>query len=80
MPPEILKLLFDMNRAAQRIGRFTRGKTLDDYVADELLRSGIERQFQIIGEAMTRLIKLDRPVAEMQRPAKGRRRDFPLNS
>jgi uncharacterized protein with HEPN domain len=64
MPPEISKLLFDMKRAAERIARFAAGKTLNDYVTDELLRSGIERQFEIIGEAMTRLIKRDRSVAE----------------
>jgi|SRR5271163_2145994 len=64
MPPETAKLLYDMKRAAERIGRFSLGKTLKDYVADELLRSGIERQFEIIGEAMTRLIKRDRAVAE----------------
>ncbi|MGA2232505.1 MAG: HepT-like ribonuclease domain-containing protein [Tepidisphaeraceae bacterium] len=64
MPPETAKLLFDMKRAVERIGRFAQGKTLTEYVADELLRSGIERQFEIIGEAMTRLIKRDLAAAE----------------
>jgi uncharacterized protein with HEPN domain len=49
-----------MKAAAERIGRFVTGKTFDDFLADELLRSGVERQFEIIGEAMTRLIKRDR--------------------
>jgi uncharacterized protein with HEPN domain len=64
MPPETSKHLLDMKRAAERIGRFTAGKTFDDYLKDELLRSGVERQFEIIGEAMTRLVKQDRAVAE----------------
>jgi uncharacterized protein with HEPN domain len=64
MPPEAAKLLFDMKRAAERIDRFVAGKSFADYLSDELLRSGVERQFAIIGEAMTRLIKLDRSVAE----------------
>lgn len=64
MPPEVKKILFDMQNAAERIARFTRGKQLVDYVADDLLRSAVERQFEIIGEAMTRLVKADRPTAE----------------
>lgn len=57
LPPETAKLLWDMHNAAARIQRFTVGKTYDDYRADELLRSAVERQFEIIGEAMTRLVK-----------------------
>ncbi len=63
MPPETAKLLYDMQQAAARIGRFVGTKTYNDYLKDELLRSGIERQFEIIGEAMTRLIKRDPTVA-----------------
>ena len=59
MQPETAKLLLDMKNACERIGRFVSGKTFEDYVQDELLRSGVERQFEIIGEAMTRLIKRD---------------------
>lgn len=63
MPPETAKLLFDMQQASARIERFVGAKAYDDYVRDELLRSAIERQFEIIGEAMTRLIKRDASVA-----------------
>ena len=63
MPPESAKLLYDMERAAERIGRFVTGKTFDDYCHDELLRSAVERQFEIIGEAMARLLKLDASLA-----------------
>jgi uncharacterized protein with HEPN domain len=64
MPPETAKLLLDMKSAADRIARFAAGKGFADYVADELLRSAVERQFAIIGEAMVRLIKHDRATAE----------------
>src|ERR1700683_2335567 len=64
MPPETAKLLLDMKNAAERIGRFVSTKTFNDYLNDELLRSGVERQFEIIGEAMTRLLKRDRAMAE----------------
>jgi len=53
-----------MLNASERIGRFVAGKSFDDYLNDELLRSGVERQFEIIGEAMTRLSKADRALAE----------------
>lgn len=41
------------------------GKTAADYASDDLLRSAIERLFEIIGKAMTRLIKTDRVTAEL---------------
>jgi uncharacterized protein with HEPN domain len=63
-PPEVAKLFLDMPRAAERIGRFAAHKRFEDYLKDDMLRSAIERQFEIIGEAMTRLVKLDRTVAE----------------
>lgn len=47
--------LRDMLDACARIERFVRGKQLDDYRADELLRSGVERQIEIVGEAARRL-------------------------
>ena len=63
MPPEIAKLLLDMKHAAQRIERFAQGKTFEDYQQDDLLRSAIERQFEILGEAMMRLNKCAPAVA-----------------
>jgi hypothetical protein len=35
------------------------GKSWDDYADDLLLRSGVERQFEIAGEAMSVLRNLD---------------------
>ena len=64
MPPETAKLLYDMQHAAGRIERFVGAKTFDDFLSDEMLRSAVERQFEIIGEAMTRLIKRDPAVAQ----------------
>ena len=39
--------------------RFVRSKTFDNYEQDELLRSGIERKFEIIGEALNRIRRDD---------------------
>jgi len=46
------KYLYDIQQAARRFQRFTADKTLDDYRNDELLQSAVERQFEIIGEAV----------------------------
>jgi uncharacterized protein with HEPN domain len=55
MADERLKHLYDIREATAAIFRFVRGKTFADYEQDELLRSGIERKFEIIGEALNRL-------------------------
>jgi uncharacterized protein with HEPN domain len=55
METEVLKHLRDIQDAASAIRRFVRGKSLQDYSQDELLRSGVERKFEIIGEALNRI-------------------------
>jgi uncharacterized protein with HEPN domain len=50
-------------RQAMLLEQFTAGKNFADYQADALLRSAVERQFEIIGEAMTRLAKIDPEIA-----------------
>jgi uncharacterized protein with HEPN domain len=59
MPHESRKLLEDMRRQAALIQAFTAGKTLPEYQAHDMLRLAVERQFEIIGEALGRLLKLD---------------------
>ena len=56
---EIQKYLFDINEACELLVRFTAGKTLSDYSADPMLRSAVERQFEIIGEALAQLLRLN---------------------
>lgn len=64
MQPEAAKYLFDVQHAAALISRFCEGKTFDQYRADDLLKSGVERQFMIIGEALSQLAKVAPDVTE----------------
>jgi uncharacterized protein with HEPN domain len=63
MHADARKLLWDALQAAERVARFTHGKTFDDYLADELLRSGVERQLAIVGEALGQLRRIDAATA-----------------
>jgi uncharacterized protein with HEPN domain len=46
-----------MLTAARAVVDFTRGRTLAEYESDLLLRSAVERQIEIIGEAARRISK-----------------------
>jgi len=50
-------LLWDAKSSGEAIERFLAGKTFDEYLADEVLRSAVERQFAILGEALSQLDK-----------------------
>ncbi len=59
MHADSAKLLWDAQQAVLKIARFTDGKSFDQYLADDLLRSGVERQFEIVGEALKHFSRLD---------------------
>ncbi len=59
MQPEAKKYLYDIEQACAALMSFVEGKTLDDYNDSLLLRSAVERQFEIVGEALNNAIKMD---------------------
>ena len=56
---ESKKFLFDIQQAARRISDFVKDKSFSDYESDPMLRAAVERQFEIVGEALRRLLADD---------------------
>ena len=63
-PRNVSLYLSDIIDAAEAIRSFTAGKTFADYTADNVLRSAVERQFIVIGEALNQAIQLDNRFAD----------------
>lgn len=63
MRPEAKKYRWDAHEAARLIRRFVADKSFADYQGDDMLRSAVERQFEIIGEALNLMSKIDAAVA-----------------
>ena len=61
---EARKHLYDIQGATGLLAEFTIGKTFAEYEDDAMLRSAVERQFEIIGEAMAKLAAVDASVAD----------------
>jgi uncharacterized protein with HEPN domain len=57
-------LLWDAREAAEVIATITAGKTFTEFDQDIVLRSAVERQFEIVGEALAQLARLDRALAD----------------
>ena len=52
------------SKQQQRIAEFTAGKQFEDYCSNTMLRAAVERQFEIIGEALSQLARLDEALVE----------------
>lgn len=63
MRPDPRKYLWDASRAVALLREFSYGKTFAEYEGDVLLRSAVERQFEIVGESLNQLSKCDPSVA-----------------
>lgn len=56
---EAAKYLFDVQSAAGTLAGFVDGRDWQDYQRDAMLRAAVERQFEIIGEALAQLGRQD---------------------
>lgn len=64
MRPESAKLLWDASAAGNAVREFTDGVTKERFFAELLLRSAVERQLEILGEALVRLRRDDPHLAD----------------
>ena len=63
MDNEIKKYLFDIQESTDSIQEYLGDKRdFKVYMADKMLRRAVEREFEIIGEAMSRIEKLDSTI------------------
>ncbi|MBN2511861.1 MAG: DUF86 domain-containing protein [Sedimentisphaerales bacterium] len=58
------KYLYDILNGCEFLLEFTRGKTVEDYKRDRAFRSALERELQIIGEAMLQLDHIAPQIAD----------------
>jgi len=64
MPHDPVKLLHDVVDAAEFILQQTCGRSLSEYERTRLVRDAVERNFIIIGEALSRLTRIDPTMAQ----------------
>ena len=63
MKLEIKKYLFDIKESIESIENYLGEKRdFNIYIADKMLRRAVEREFEIIGEAMNRIEKIDSTI------------------
>ncbi len=59
MNDEILKHLIDIMQTAEEIETFTRGMDFAEYKVNTVTQRAVERDFEIIGEALNRIKRID---------------------
>lgn len=65
MPPDPRKYLWDAANGAELARSFAHGQTFGDYQTNAMLRAAVEREFEIIGEALNQLSKVAPDLAAM---------------
>ena len=70
MKTEIKKFLYDIQESINSIFEYIgKSKDFKEYRKNKLLRRAVEREFEIIGEAMNKILKIDKnlPVKHARR-------------
>jgi uncharacterized protein with HEPN domain len=62
MKDEIRKNLVDILQAAEEIRNFIQGMDVDAYKNSSVTQRAIERDFEIVGEALVRIKKIDKEI------------------
>ena len=76
MPHKTRKLLLDISLSCQEISDFTDGKSFKDFQQDRMLQLAIEREFEIIGEALHRITRIEEATLAENIPEYRRIIDF----
>ncbi len=61
---EVKKCLFDISAAVNDIEGYTGRLEYADYLGDGMVQAATERKFEIIGEALNRIARLDNTVLQ----------------
>lgn len=64
MRPETAAGIYDMFLAAERIAEATASNSFEDFRNNWLIQSAVERQFEILGEALARIRESEPPIYE----------------
>jgi len=64
MPSRLPKHLFDALTAVRLARQFAAGLSFDDFVSNLLVRSAVERQLEILGEACQRMAQSDSDIRQ----------------
>ena len=65
MPPEVTKRLLEAHAACVAISHFVAGTDAAGFAASALIRSAVERQFEIIGEALGRAAREEPALTDL---------------
>ena len=64
MRPESYAPVWNVLQAVRALRRFTQGVSEEEYLSDLMLSSAVERQIEILGEALNRVRKSDPQTAD----------------